>query len=113
MRHSFFTCALVLCAVGHSYAQVRQQTMTQLAERQKMARLKKLRLEKEAAEKLAVNSRAVMETESAVLPRERPEKYVRDNLKATPSRLDRGTSGSTRSTLAEWLTQQERDGGRY
>ena len=83
------------------------------AERQKMARLKKLRLEKEAAAKLAVTSRAVVETESAGLPRERPEKYVRDNLKATPSRLDRGTSGSTRSTLAEWLTQQERDGGRY
>ena len=83
------------------------------AERQKMARLKKLRLEKEAAAKLAVTSRAVMETESAVLPRERPEKYVRDNLEETPSRLDRRTSGSTRSTLSEWLTQQERDGGRY
>ena len=83
------------------------------AERQKMARLRKLRLEKEAAAKLAVTSRAVMETESAGLPRERPEKYVRDNLKATPSQLDRGASGSTRSTLAEWLTQQERGGGRY
>jgi len=83
------------------------------AERQKMARLRKLRLEKEAAEKLPVTSRAVMDTESAVLPRERPEKYVRNNLKATPSRLDRRTSGSTRRTLSEWLTQQERDGGRY
>jgi uncharacterized ParB-like nuclease family protein len=81
------------------------------AERQKMARLRKLRLEKEAAEKLAVASRAVMETESAVLPRERPEKYIRNNLKVTPSR--RRTSESTPSTLSEWLTKQERDGGRY
>ena len=56
------------------------------AERQKMARLKKLRLEKEAAEKLAVASSAVMETESTMLPRERPERYIRSNLKVTPSR---------------------------
>jgi uncharacterized ParB-like nuclease family protein len=83
------------------------------AERQKMARLRKLRLEKEAAEKLAVASRAGMETESAVLLRERPEKYIRNNIKATPSQLGRRTSGSTPRTLSEWLTQQERDGGRY
>jgi hypothetical protein len=83
------------------------------AERQKMARLRKLRLEKEAAEKLAAASRAVMETESAGLLRERPEKYIRNNLKATPSRLGRRTSGSTPRTLSEWLTKQERDGGRY
>ena len=60
------------------------------AERQKMARLRKLRLEKEAAEKLAVASTAA---------------------KATPSR--RKTSESTPRTLSEWLTKQERDGGRY
>jgi uncharacterized ParB-like nuclease family protein len=83
------------------------------AERQKMARLRKLRLEKEAAEKLAVASRAVMETESAALLRERPEKYIRNNLKATSSQLGRRTSGSTPRTLSEWLTKQERDGGRY
>ena len=83
------------------------------AERQKMARLKKLRLEKEAAEKLAVASRAVMEAEAAVLLRERPEKHIRNNLKPTPSQLDRSTSGSTPRTLSLWLTQQERGGGRY
>jgi hypothetical protein len=83
------------------------------AERQKMARLRKLRLGKEATEKLAVASRAIIETESAVLLRERPEKDVRNNLKATPSGLGRRTSGSTPKTLSEWLTKQERDGGRY
>ena len=69
------------------------------AERQKMVRLRKLRLEKEAAEKSAVASRAVMETEPAVLQRERPDKYIRNNLKATPRQLNRGTSGSTPRTL--------------
>jgi ParB/Sulfiredoxin domain len=83
------------------------------AERQKMVRLRKLRLEKEAAEKSAVASRVVMETEPAVLLRERPDKYIRNNLKATPRPLNHGTSGSTPRTLSEWLTQQERDGGRY
>jgi uncharacterized ParB-like nuclease family protein len=83
------------------------------AERQKMARLKKLRLEKEAAEKLAVASRPVMEMESAVLLRKRPENDIRNNLKATPSQSNRRTSASTPKTLSEWLTQQKRDGGRY
>jgi uncharacterized ParB-like nuclease family protein len=82
-------------------------------ERGKMARLKKLRLEKEAAEKLAVASKAVVETESAEPLRKRPEKGIRNNLKATPSRLNRKSSGSTPRTLSEWLIQQERDGGRY
>ena len=80
------------------------------AERQKMMRLRKLRLEKEAAEKSTVASRAVMETERAVLLRERPD---RNNLKETPRQLSRGTAGSTPRTLSEWLTQQKRDGGRY
>jgi hypothetical protein len=83
------------------------------AERDKMARLKKLRLEKEAAEKLAVASKAVVETESAELLRKRPEKGIRNNLKATPSQSNRRSSGSTPRTLSEWLTQQKRDGGRY
>ena len=83
------------------------------AERQKMVRLRKLRLEKEAAEKSAVASRAVMETEPAVLLRERPDEYIRNNLKSTPRQLNRGTSGSTPRTLSEWLTQQKRDGGSY
>ena len=79
------------------------------AERQKMVRLRKLRLEKEAAAAVA----SVMETEVAVLLRERPDKYIRNNLKATPRQLNRGTSGSAPRTLSEWLTQQKRDGGRY
>ncbi len=83
------------------------------AERQKMARLRKLRLEKEAAEKLAVASRAALESESAVLPRERPEKHIRNNLKAMPSRRGRRTSGSTPTSLSEWFARQERDGNRY
>ncbi len=69
------------------------------AERDKMARLKKLRLEKDAAEKLTLASC--------------PEKGIRNNLKATPSQLNRRTSASTPKTLSEWLTQQKRDGGRY
>ena len=83
------------------------------AEREKIARLRKLRLEKEAAEKSAVASRTVTETESAALLRDRPEKGVRNHVKATPNRLDRKTSGSTPKTLSEWRAQQERGGGRY
>src|SRR5258706_5544756 len=63
------------------------------AERDKMARLKKLRLEKEAAEKLAIASMAVVEPESAGLLRKRPEKGIRNNLKATPSQLNSRSSG--------------------
>src|ERR1700746_999025 len=47
------------------------------AERDKMARLKKLRLEKEAADKLAGASKA----ESAELLRKRPQKGIWNNLK--------------------------------
>jgi uncharacterized ParB-like nuclease family protein len=83
------------------------------AERDKMARLKKLRLEKEAAEKLALASKAVRETGSAELLRKSPEKGNRNNLKAMPSQLNRRTSASTPKSLSEWLTQQKRDGGRY
>ncbi len=83
------------------------------AEHQKMMRLRKLRLEKEAAEKSAIASRTVVETEPAVLLREGPDKHIRNNLKATPRRLSRETTGSTPRTLSEWLTQQKRDGGRY
>jgi uncharacterized ParB-like nuclease family protein len=79
------------------------------AERDKMARLKKLRLEKEAADKLAGASKA----ESAELLRKRPQKGIWNNLKATPSQSNRRSSGSTPRTLSEWLTQQKRDGGRY
>ena len=77
------------------------------AERDKMARLKRLRLEKEAAARLAV------QTQSAEFLREPSEKGIRNNLKASQSQLNRRTSGSTPKTLSEWLTTQKRDGGRY
>ena len=83
------------------------------AERDKMARLKRLRLEKEAAATLAAASEAVIETQSAELLRKPSEKGIRNNLKASPSQLNRRTSGSSPKTLSEWLTQQKRDGGRY
>ena len=83
------------------------------AERDKMARLKKLRLEKEAAAELASASKVVMQTKSAELLRNRSEKDIRKNSKASPSQLNRRASGSTPRTLSEWLTQQKRDGGRY
>jgi hypothetical protein len=83
------------------------------AERQKMARLRKLRLEKEAAEELAAASRVVMETGSSVLLRERREKHIQNKIKTTSSQLSRRTLGSTPKTLSEWLTDQERGGGRH
>jgi hypothetical protein len=83
------------------------------AERDKMARLKRLRLEKEAAGRLAAASKPVRETQSAELLRKTSEKGIRNNLKASRSQLNRKTSGSTPRTLSEWLTQQKRDGGRY
>ena len=79
------------------------------AERDKMARLKKLRLEKEAAERSAAASTVVLDAESAELVRNRSEKGIRNNPKASPSQM----SGSTPRTLSEWLTRQKRDGGRY
>src|SRR5438552_2917980 len=81
------------------------------AERDKMARLKRLRLEKEAA--AAATSEPVMQMQSAELLREPSEKGIRNNLKASRSQLNRRTSGSTPKTLSEWLTQQKRDGGHY
>lgn len=73
------------------------------AERDKMARLKRLRLEKEAAAR-AVASEPVMQTQ--------PAEGIRSNLKLSRRQLDRRTL-STPKTLSEWLTQQKRDGGRY
>ena len=83
------------------------------AERDKMARLKRLRLEKEAAARLAAASEPVMATQSAELLRKPSEKGIRNNLKASQNRLNRRTSGSTPTTLSDWLTRQKRDGGRY
>jgi hypothetical protein len=103
---------LVPADVAHQKALLPQNPEAE-AERQKMERLKKLRLEKEAAEKLAAASRPVMEAESARSPRERAAKHMRNNPSATPNHSSRGTSGSSPTTLSEWLTQQERDGGRY
>mgnify|MGYP003906192279 CR=1 FL=1 len=82
------------------------------AERDKMARLKRLRLEKEAAARVAA-AEPVMQTQSAELLREPSEKGIRNNLKASRSQLNRRASGSIPKTLSEWLTQQKRDGGRY
>ena len=88
------------------------------AERDKMARLKKLRLEKEAAERSTAAVRGVMETEAQLL-RTRPAKGVQDNAKGALSKgsLSKGsfgrTSGSAPKTLSEWITRQKRDGGRY
>ena len=83
------------------------------AERDKMARLKRLRLEKEAAARLAAASEAVIETQSAKFLRKPSEKGIRNNLKPARGQLTRRTSESTPRTLSEWLTQQKRDGGRY
>ncbi|MBR0895722.1 ParB N-terminal domain-containing protein [Bradyrhizobium tropiciagri] len=74
------------------------------AERDKMARLKKLRLEKEAAERSSASADAI-ETQSAKLRSAR-----------SGTSTGRGSSVDPRSktrTLSEWLTQQKRDGGRY
>jgi uncharacterized ParB-like nuclease family protein len=81
------------------------------AERDKMARLKRLRLEKEAAARLAAVSAPVMV--SAEPLQKSSVKGVRNNLKASRSQSNRSTSGSTPRTLSEWLRQQKRDGGRY
>ena len=78
------------------------------AERDKMARLKKLRLEKEAADRAAASTVA-LDTESAKLPRNHSEKGIRNNPRASRSQF----SKSTPRTLSEWLTQQRRDGGHY
>jgi uncharacterized ParB-like nuclease family protein len=97
-------------------AEVHQKTLlsdSAEAERDKMARLKRLRLEKEAAASLAAASKPVRETQSAELLRKPSEKGIRNNLKASRSQSNRKTSGLTPRTLSEWLTQQKRDGGRY
>ena len=78
------------------------------AERDKMARLKKLRLEKEAAERAAAST-VVLDTESAELLRNRSERGIRNNPRASRSQF----SGATPRNLSESLTQQKRDGGRY
>jgi hypothetical protein len=78
------------------------------AERQKMARLRKLRLEQEAAEKLGVTLRPDMAMKSQTIPQERPPKHIRNNVKS-----DGGARGSTSKTLSAWLAQKEQNGGRY
>jgi uncharacterized ParB-like nuclease family protein len=93
------------------------------AERQKMARLRKLRLEQEAAEKLGVTLRPDMAMKSRTvpqerLPQERLPKHIRSKLEAAPSPSDGRTSdgrasGSPPKTLSAWLVQKERHGGRY
>lgn len=76
------------------------------AERDKMARLKRLRLEREAAEAAIATSRSPDKMEPQ---RTRSAKNVRDDRKSSTSQ----TSGSTPKTLSDWIKQQKRDGGRY
>ena len=73
------------------------------AERDKMARLRKLRLEKEAAERSTAAT--VVETKSAEPRPARSGKSI--------GRGSSGAQGSKTKTLSEWITQQKRDGGRY
>ncbi|MCA1399838.1 ParB N-terminal domain-containing protein [Bradyrhizobium sp. BRP56] len=74
------------------------------AERDKMARLKKLRLEKEAAESsIAALNRTDKE-------RTRSARGAGENPGTSPSRTSAPTS---KKTLSEWIAQQKRDGGRY
>jgi len=75
------------------------------AERDKMARLKKLRLEKEAADRSTASAAPIVEAKSAELRSARSGKSI--------GRGSSGDQGSKTKTLSEWLTQQKRDGGRY
>ena len=86
---------------------------TEEAERQKMARLRKLRLEQEAAGKLGVTLTPDMAMKSQTVAQERRTKHIGNNPKATPSPLNGRTSGSAPTTLSEWRAQKERHGGRY
>ena len=101
---------LVSAEVAHQMTPLSHNAQAEL-EHQKILRLRKLRLQKEAAEKLAVVPKA--DTEPAKFLREGSKAHNRNNLKATPSKLDRRTSEPKSRTLSDWLTQQARNGGRY
>lgn len=75
------------------------------AERDKMARLRKLRLEREATEKSTATAAPIVETKSAEYRSARSSKSI--------GRGSSGSQGSKTKTLSEWITQQKRDGGRY
>jgi hypothetical protein len=75
------------------------------AERDKMARLRRLRLEKQAAGRTST-AKVGEETGS------RSPNAIGTNQK-TPSSQSGRTSATTPRTLSEWLTHQKRDGGRY
>jgi ParB-like chromosome segregation protein Spo0J len=76
------------------------------AERDKMARLRRLRLEKQAAWTRTATAKIGEETGS------RLRKPIGTNLKTSSSQSGR-TSEATPRTLSQWLTEQKRDGGRY
>ena len=76
------------------------------AERDKMARLRRLRLEKQAAGRPAATVKLGEETGT------RSQNAIRTNPNRPSSQSGR-TSAATPRTLSEWLTQQKRDGGRY
>jgi len=55
----------------------------------------------------------MLETETAVLQREHPDKTIRNSPKAASSRSRARASGPAPGTLSDWIKQQKRDGGRY
>lgn len=77
-----------------------------VAERDKMAHLRRLRLEKQAAGTLAVGGQVAQEPGLR-----RSQNAIGTNLKTPPSQS--GRTSKTPKTLSDWLTQQKRDGGRY
>ncbi|MCA6122419.1 ParB N-terminal domain-containing protein [Bradyrhizobium sp. WSM 1704] len=83
------------------------------AERDKMARLKKLRLEKEAADHLAAASTAAAKPDAREL-RQRPKglKAIADQSHRSAA-ASRFNNTSRPKTLSEWITQQKGNGGRY
>jgi len=86
------------------------------AERDKMARLRRLRLEKEAAEKSAGAPTAVIKTDVTERPHKRSGTTIKNKSKngsKTSNRSIRGAQGSAPKTLSDWIAQQKRDGGRY
>jgi uncharacterized ParB-like nuclease family protein len=99
---------LLVSAENAHYKAHLPQSLELEAERQKMERLRKLRLEKEVAEKLAVSSSPVTDTETPGLAPEH-----RNRLITTPRQSGRGTSASKPKTLSEWRAQQDRNNGQY
>jgi len=95
--------ALLVSATAHPKVLLADSIEVE-AERDKMARLRRLRLEKQAAGRLAATAKVGEGTGSP------SQNAIGTNLK-TPS--SGRTAARTPRTLSEWLTHQKRDGGRY